>query len=184
MGRIIVQTKITNLFEEDKFIRSEMLVDTRAGALILPMAWKQRLGKFKRTDAVELQLANQEVLRGEACWPVEIRIDGFRPVANEVVFVDMGSEDDGEFEPLLGYVILEQAQAAVDMIGHRLVPVKYIDMKSMRRGDFAPSVTYRHDTTHSLPVAQVSTDNAGGAIAVHVDGYPGPGRGRSAAIAG
>ncbi len=33
------------------------------------------------------------------------------------------------YEPLLGNVILEQAQAAVDMLGHRLVPVKYIDMK-------------------------------------------------------
>ena len=147
MGRIIVQAKITNLFEEDKFIRCGMLVDTGAGALILPMAWKERLGKFKRTEAVELQLANQEVLRGEACWPVEIRIDGFRPVSNEVVFVDMGSEDEGEYEPLLGYVILEQAQAAVDMLGHRLVPVKYIDMKSVRRGDFAPGAKCRHDTT-------------------------------------
>ena len=64
----------------------------------------------------------------------------------------MGSEDEGEYEPLLGYVILEQAQAAVDMLGHRLVPVKYIDMKPMRRGDFAPGATCRHDTTRSLPV--------------------------------
>ena len=151
MGRIVVQTKVTNLFEEDKFIRCGMLVDTGAGALILPMAWKERLGKFKRSEAVELQLANQDVLRGEACWPVEIRIDGFRPVSNEVVFVDMGSEDEGEYEPLLGYVILEQAQAAVDMLGHRLVPVKYIDMKSVRRGDFAPSATCRHDTTCAGP---------------------------------
>ena len=121
MGRIVVQTKVTNLLEEDKSIRCAMLVDTGAGALILPMAWKERLGKFKRSEAVELQLANQDVLRGEACWPVEIRIDGFRPVSNEVVFVDMGSADEGE--PLPGYVILEQAQAAVDMLGHRLVPV-------------------------------------------------------------
>ena len=30
---------------------------------------------------------------------------------------------------LLGYVVLEQAQAAVDMVGHRLVPVWYIDLK-------------------------------------------------------
>ena len=148
MGRIIVQARITNLFEEDKSIRCGMLVDTGAGALILPTAWKERLGKFKRSEAVELQLANQEVLRGEACWPVEIRIDGFRPVSNEVVFVDMGSEDEGEYKPLLGYVILEQAQAAVDMLGHRLVPVKYIDMKSIRRGDFAAErhVPSRHDT--------------------------------------
>ena len=78
---------------------------------------------------MSLQLANQDVLEGEACWPVEIEIDGFRPVSNEVIFVDMeGGEDDG-YEPLLGYVILEQAQAAVDLVGHRLVPVRYIDMK-------------------------------------------------------
>ena len=147
MGRIVVQTKVTNLFEEDKSIRCAMLVDTGAGALILPMAWKERLGKFKRSEAVELQLANQDVLRGEACWPAEIRIDGFRPVSNEVVFVDMGSADEGEYEPLLGYVILGQAQAAVDMLGHRLVPVKYIDMKSVSRSAFASSATRRLDST-------------------------------------
>ena len=146
MGRIVVQTKVTNLFEEDKSIRCGMPVDTGAGALILPMAWKERLGKFKRSEAVELQLANREVLQGEACWPVEIRIDGFRPVSNEVVFVDMGPVDEGEYEPLLGYVILEQAQAAVDMLGHRLVPVRYIDMKSMRRGRLATQAERRRDT--------------------------------------
>ena len=129
MGRIVVQTKITNLFDEEKFIRCGTLVDTGAGALILPTAWKERLGRFKRSEAVELQLANGEVLRGEACWPVEIGIEGFRPVSNEVIFVDMGSGEDDEYEPLLGYVVLEQAQAAVDMLGHRLVPVRYIDMK-------------------------------------------------------
>ena len=146
MGRIVVQANVTNLFEEDKFIRCAMLVDTGTGALILPMAWKERFGKFKRSEAVELHLANQEVPQGEACWPVEIRIDGFRPVSNEVVFVDMGSVDDGEYEPLLGYVILEQAQAAVDMLGHRLVPVKYIDMKSMRGGCCATQSGHRRDT--------------------------------------
>lgn len=30
---------------------------------------------------------------------------------------------------LIGYVILEQAQAVVDMPGHWLVPVKYIECK-------------------------------------------------------
>jgi len=146
MARIVVHTEVTNLFEEDKSIRCAMLVDTGAGALILPMAWKERLGIFKRSETVELQRANQEVLRGEACWPVEIRIDGFRPVSNEVIFVDMGSEAEGEYEPLLGYVILEQAQAAVDMLGHRLVPVKYIDMKSASRGCFATQTGRYRDT--------------------------------------
>ena len=65
-------------------------------------------------------------MQGEACWPVEIRIQGFRPVSNEVIFVETNGGDE---EPLLGDVILAQAQAAVDMFGHRLVPVRYIDMK-------------------------------------------------------
>ena len=86
-------------------------------------------GDFKRSETVELLLDNQKVVKGEACWPVEIKIEGFRPVSNEVIFVDMEPEEGEEYEPLLGYVILEQAQAAVDMLGHRLVPVKYIDMK-------------------------------------------------------
>lgn len=105
-----------------------LFVDTGAGALILPRVWKERLDRFPRSEAVELQVANREVVRGEACWPVEVRIEGFRPVSSEVIFVDMKPED-AECESLLGYVILEQAQAAVDMLGHRLVPVKCIDMK-------------------------------------------------------
>ena len=128
MGRIIAQTRVTNLFDEDKSIHCGMLVDTGAGALIMPSAWKERLGEFKYSEPIELQMANGEVLQGETCWPVKIEIEGFRPVSNEVVFPDMGDDEVGH-EPLLGYVVLEQAQAAVDMLGHRLVPVRYIDMK-------------------------------------------------------
>lgn len=128
MGRIVAETTVTNRFDNDKSIQCGMLVDTGAGALILPASWKPRLGDFTRTEPVELQLANQEVIRGEACGPVEIRIQGFRPVWNEVIFLESDDADD-DVDPLLGYVILEQAQAAVDMLGHRLVPVQYIDMK-------------------------------------------------------
>lgn len=126
MGGIIAQTKVTNLSDESRFVECGMLVDTGAAALILPSAWKERLGEFPRKEAVELILANGDVVHGEACAPVEIQIAGFRPVVNEVMFV--GAQDDTE-EPLLGYVILERAQAAVDMPGHRLVPVRYVDMK-------------------------------------------------------
>ncbi len=123
-----METAVTNRFDDDKSIACGMLVDTGAGALILPASWKTRLGQFVHSEPVELQLANQEVIRGEACAPVEIRIKGFRPVWNEVIFLE-SDESDEDPDPLLGYVILEQAQAAVDMLGHRLVPVQYIDMK-------------------------------------------------------
>ena len=129
MGRIVVQTRVTNPFDEDKSIECGMFVDTGAGALILPAAWKERLGRFKRSEAVELSMANREVVRGEACSPVEVKIEGLRSVSNEVIFVDMKPEENAEYEPLLGCVILAQVPAAVDMLGRRLVPVKYIDMK-------------------------------------------------------
>ena len=113
MDRIIAQTTITNRLDGDKSIQCGRLVDTGADALILPRSWKDRLGNFLRSEPVQLMLANQEVIRGEACAPVEIKIDGFRPIWNEVVFTD--------FEG--------QTQASVDLLGHRLVPVQSIDMK-------------------------------------------------------
>lgn len=67
-------------------------------------------------------------MEGKICGPVRIQIEGFRPIYNEVLFVDMHPED-GEYEPLIGYVILEQSQAAVDTLGHRLIPVKRMDLK-------------------------------------------------------
>ena len=36
---------------------------------------------------------------------------------------------EGEYEPLIGYIILEQSQIAVDMLGHRLLHAKKVDLK-------------------------------------------------------
>lgn len=124
MGRIVAQTEITNPLDEGKSVAAGMLVDTGAGALVLPVSWKEKLGNFLHEEPVELVLANGDTVRGEACAPVKIEIEGFRPVFNEVLFI--AGEDA---EPLIGYVILEQAQAAVDMVGHRLVRVPYVDLR-------------------------------------------------------
>ena len=129
MGRIIVQVEIANPSEQDKRFKCSMFVDTGAGGLILPLSWKERLGKLQHAENVELLLANHEILKGEACGPVAIQIDGFRKIFNEVIFMEMEATETGDYQPLLGYIILEQAQAAVDMLGHRLIPVKYIDCK-------------------------------------------------------
>jgi hypothetical protein len=59
--------------------------------------------------------------------PVLLRMERFRPVLAEVLFIDMRPED-GAYEPLIGYIPLEQAQAAVDLVGHRLVKVTRVDL--------------------------------------------------------
>ena len=128
MGRIVTTVRIANLQEADKRITCDALVDTGASYMVLPSAWRERLGELEEIAIVALETATQETVEGKICGPVRIQIEGFRPIYNEVLFVDMHPEN-GEYEPLIGYVILEQSQAAVDMLGHRLIPVKRMDLK-------------------------------------------------------
>ena len=95
---------------------------------MLPMAWRERLAPFGKTRSVKLETADQRVIEGEVSGPVEVQIEGFDPVFNEVTFVSSAPEA-GAFEPLLGHILLGQARAAVDLVGHRLLPIKAFDLK-------------------------------------------------------
>ncbi len=128
MERIVTTIDVDNILESGATMKLDALVDTGASYLTLPLAWKERFGKFGAEEMIELQTATQEVVNGIVCGPVKITIEGFRPIFNEVLFLDM-KPDNGSYEPLLGYIALEQCGAAVDMIGHRLLPVKYMDVK-------------------------------------------------------
>lgn len=128
MGRIVVPVRVESASNGSKSILFDALVDTGASHLVLPSAWKERLGPIEAVRSVALELANQEQVEGEVCGPVRIQIEGFPPVWSEVQFVEM-QPDEGRYEPLLGYIVLEQSQAAVDLLGHRLVHVKRMDLK-------------------------------------------------------
>jgi len=128
MGRISASVKIENLSDPQKTIRCDALVDTGASYLILPSAWRDRLGELDEIGTVDLETATQDVVQGTICGPVRIQIEGFRPIYNEVLFLDMKPQN-GAYEPLIGYIVLEQSQAAVDLLGHRLIQVKRMDLK-------------------------------------------------------
>lgn len=128
VGRIVAFVNVENPSDPERRIECDGLVDTGASHMILPTAWRERLGELRELGAVEMETADQRVLRGTVCGPVQIQIEGFRPVFSEAVFVDMQPEE-GKYEPLIGYIVLEQCQAAVDMLGHRLVHVKRLDLK-------------------------------------------------------
>jgi len=130
MGRIIASVTIANLGDPAAHLRCDALVDTGASHMVLPAAWRDRLGDLEQVATVALETATQDTVQGTICGPVRIEIEGFRPIFNEVLFLDM-TPANGEYEPLIGYVILEQAQAAVDMLGHRLIPVGRMDLKSV-----------------------------------------------------
>ena len=128
MGRIAASVSLANLLDPDKSILCDALVDTGASHMTLPAAWRPRLGDLHELGTVELQLANQQTVSGVVCAPVRVQIEGFRAIVTEVLFVEM-EPHEGKYEPLVGYIVLEQSQAAVDMLGHRLVPVKHLDLK-------------------------------------------------------
>jgi predicted aspartyl protease len=128
MGRIIASVRIENASDVSKGLRCDALVDTGASLMVLPRAWKERLGKLEPGTEIEVETATQEIVRAEVCGPVRIQIEGFRPIFNEVAFVDM-KPADVDCEPLIGYIVLDQSQAAVDMLGHRLVPIEHMDLK-------------------------------------------------------
>ena len=130
MGRIITSVTVSSYPPDGTVqpLRLDALVDTGASYLTLPTAWKERLGKFGRVQEVELETATQESVIGELCGPVEIEVEGFRPTYGEVLFIEM-TPVDGLYEPLLGHLPLQSCQAAVDMLGHRLLHVKRMDLK-------------------------------------------------------
>ncbi|MEO8435995.1 MAG: aspartyl protease family protein [Pyrinomonadaceae bacterium] len=142
MGRIVASVTIENTHDASKSLRCDALVDTGASHMVLPTGWKDKLGALESTRTIQLETATQEILTGEVCGPVRIQIEGFPAIHSEVSFVEMKPQE-GEYEPLIGHIVLQQSQAAVDILGHRLVPIKHMDLKCLQ---YVPQ-QYRHGVT-------------------------------------
>lgn len=128
MGRIVVKVTVANPVEKSKSRTFDALVDTGASLLTLPKAWKGDFGAFAETRLAQVELADKNVKEIEISGPVSIQIEGFQKIFSEVSFIEMKSSD-GSYEPLLGYIPLEQTGILVDMLGHRLKAAKYLDLK-------------------------------------------------------
>lgn len=129
MGRIVAQVKLQNMLHPENAIECNALVDTGAAYMTLPNAWREQLGELICVEEVELATATGHTVHGELASPTRLTIEGFRSVTSEILFVDMEPDDDGRYEPLLGYIPLEQTGLAVDMLGHRLIKLKRFDLK-------------------------------------------------------
>ncbi len=78
MGRIIAAVSIANVLDASKQIRCDGLVDTGASTLVLPAAWRERLGTLEAIRA-EVETADQRIVQADVCGPVRVQIEGFRP---------------------------------------------------------------------------------------------------------
>ncbi len=129
MGRIVTEVTVSNTIDKEKSIFFDALVDTGASHLVLPKAWKSRLGELEFITEFEFEVVNQTKGTGEILGPVKIQVGNFRAVFDEVLFIEMEKNQDDKYEPLLGSTILEKIPVAVDMLGHRLVKVRSLDLK-------------------------------------------------------
>ena len=109
------------------------IVDVELRRIGLPLVspFRTSFGTETARDILLVQVttADRRVLDAEVGGPVLIRINGFEAVAGEVLFLPQAIDEDG-FEVLIGYIPLEQAGLAVDMLGHRLVKLPYVDLKA------------------------------------------------------
>jgi predicted aspartyl protease len=132
MGEVIVPVTVANVIDPANEITFDAMVDTGAFGLVLPVAWRDRLGALTDVATVELETADQRIVSAQVCGPVRIQLAGFRTIVGEAVFVEMEPGKKG-YEPLVGYTVLEIAGAIVDMVSHRLVARKYYDLKRASR---------------------------------------------------
>jgi len=68
-GRILTHVTIVNALDPAREISCEALVDTGAWGLMLPRAWKERLGALQVGRTVDMVTADQRVVSGEVCGP-------------------------------------------------------------------------------------------------------------------
>ena len=128
MGRIVAKVTVANPVDKSKSRTFDALVDTGASMLTLPTNWKKDLGDLAETRIAKVEFADQNIREVEICGPVSIQIEGFQKIFSEVAFLEMNTSD-GTYEPLIGYIPLEQSGILVDMLGHRLKAAKYLDLK-------------------------------------------------------
>ena len=114
MGRVDVTVQISNL-DGSQTREVEAMVDTGSTYTFVPASMLRDLGVVP-TRRSRFRLANGGIVeyeRGEA----RVRLNGFA-VTTEIIF---GDEDAA---PLLGVVVLEQLELAVDPVGGKLIPLE------------------------------------------------------------
>lgn len=157
MGKIIVSASIENGSDPSFRIQGDALVDTGTPYLTLPAAWRERLGQLTHLDTISVETATQAVVTGDICGPVMLRMGDFRPVLTEALFIEM-EPSEGRYEPLIGYIPLEQAQAVVDMASDRLAKFGRVYLKRDQRSSASAAAEMdrlRRDAGKGVTTAEI-----------------------------
>jgi len=99
MGKVVEKVKLTSLFEPEKSVEVEAIIDTGATMVVLPMDIVEKLG-LKKMREVKVRYANNKVETKSIYGVVNIELKG-RSANLDVLVEEKGSQ------PLIGQVLLE-----------------------------------------------------------------------------
>jgi len=112
MGKVVEHVKLTSLFEPEKSVEVEAVIDTGATMVVLPKDIVEELGLRKMRE-VKMRYANNKV-ETKPIYGVNIELKG-RSANLDVLVEEKGSQ------PLIGQVLLELLDLIVDKT-RKLIP--------------------------------------------------------------
>jgi len=128
-GSITALLKLTNVNDPSKSLSVQALVGTGAAYITLPAAWRERFGKLYWEEQVLAGMADGSVRKASFGGPLHAQINDLRRFSADVLFLEMEPGPEGEYQPLIGYMALQEAGVALDMPNERLIQLPYVDVK-------------------------------------------------------
>ncbi|MDF2958173.1 MAG: putative aspartyl protease [Candidatus Alkanophagales archaeon MCA70_species_1] len=114
MGKVVEKVKLTSLFEPEKSLEVEAVIDTGATMVVLPRDIVEKLGLRKMRE-VKVRYANNKVETRPIYGVVNIELKG-RSANLDVLVEERGSQ------PLIGRVLLELLDLIVEPKTRKLIP--------------------------------------------------------------
>ena len=114
MGKIIERVKLTNLFNPNKSVEVEAVVDTGATMVVLPKDIVEAL-ELRKVREVKVRYANNKVETKPIYGVVTIELKG-RSANLDVLVEEKGSQ------PLIGQVLLELLDLVIEPKTRKLIP--------------------------------------------------------------
>ena len=114
MGKVVEKVKLTSLFEPEKSLEVEAVIDTGATMVVLPRDIVEELGLRKMRE-VKVRYANNKVETRPIYGVVNIELKG-RSANLDVLVEEKGSQ------PLIGQVLLELLDLIVEPKTRRVIP--------------------------------------------------------------
>jgi len=114
MGKVIEKAKLTSLFEPEKSVEVDAVIDTGATMVVLPKDIVDALG-LRKVREVKVRYANNKVETRPIYGVVTIELKG-RSANLDVLVEEKGSQ------PLIGQVLLELLDLIVEPKTRKLIP--------------------------------------------------------------